>query len=59
MAGLGEIFKSVAPYRTINYSIKVLINLAFYLIASKAERKSVRIYKTNFFFELTHIIEII
>ena len=49
MAGLGEIFKSVAPYKTINYSIKVLINLDFYLIASKAERKSVRIYKTNYF----------
>ena len=49
MAGLGEIFKSVAPYKTINYSIKVLINFGFYLIVSKVERKSVRIYKTDFF----------
>ena len=49
MARLVKIFKSAAPYRAINYSIKVLINLGFYLIVSNVERKSVRIYKTDFF----------
>ena len=59
MDRFGKIFKSAAPYRAINYSIKVPINLGFYLIVSNVERKSVRIYKTDFFFKLTHIIEII